>query len=220
MEIERVSFLSDTYRLEGRLAFTQGHTSASGIVICHPHPQYGGSMDNNVVHALFEGFSSRGYVALAFNFRGVGMSEGAYGDGTGEHTDVIAALNFLERLPQVKGQGLGLSGYSFGAWVGLKACVEDLRVKCVGMVSPPIGMLAFDFLEGYETPVIIVSGDEDQFCMSKDVEQLLQLPSGPKEWKVITGADHFYFTKAREASEYICQRFVHYLPPGNIRIQT
>jgi alpha/beta superfamily hydrolase len=212
MEREKVYFVSDSYKLEGFLAYRQKHVPAPGIVICHPHPQFGGSMDNNVVQALLQGFASRGYVALAFNFRGVGMSEGMYGGGAGEQRDVKAALDFLEGLPQTQGKRLGLSGYSFGAWVGLNVSIKDRRVQCVGAVSPPVSMFPFDFLEGYGRPVIIVSGDQDQFCAPGDMDRLLNALSGPKEWNVLSGEDHFYFYKAQEASEYICQKFPYFLP--------
>jgi alpha/beta superfamily hydrolase len=214
MEREQVSFISDQYRLEGVLSYMRESVPAPGIVICHPHPQYGGSMDNNVVHALLHSFSSAGYIALAFNFRGVGRSQGMFGGGEGEQRDVKAALDFLEGLPHTKGQGLGFAGYSFGAWVGLQISVTDSRVRCVGVVSPPVSIFPFNFLNGYERPVIVLCGDRDPFCAPADIEYLLTTVSGPKEWKVLTGADHFYVDEAREASEYICRRFPQYLPPA------
>ena len=79
--------------LQGILGYEDEQAAGPGVLICHPHPQYGGSMDNNVVWALFDVFTRRGYVAVAFNFRGVGRSGGRHEDGEGEILDVKGVLD-------------------------------------------------------------------------------------------------------------------------------
>ena len=89
--------------------------AAPGAVICHPHPMYGGSMDNNVVEAIIAAMWRRGYATLRFNFRGVGASEGEYDGGEGEAEDARAAVEFLAAQPDIDRGAIALAGYSFGA---------------------------------------------------------------------------------------------------------
>ena len=104
-------------RLEGMLREGAGK---GGVVICHPHPLYGGSMWNNVVDALETGFFEAGFSTLRFNFRGVGASSGRYDEGEGETRDVEAACRHLEEHTGGGGRFV-LAGYSFGAWVAARA---------------------------------------------------------------------------------------------------
>src|SRR5512143_822587 len=132
-----VSFSSGSLRLAGRLATPTGARGAA--VICHPHPLYGGSMDNNVVAALERSLQAAGYATLAFNFRGVGGSDGGYGDFDGECDDARAALAFLRArggAPEIV-----LAGYSFGAMVALRVGWADAEVDRLIAVAPPLTML-------------------------------------------------------------------------------
>ena len=103
----RVSFPSGDLSLEGAL-HVAGATPAPAVVVCHPHPQYGGDMDNNVVLAACSALASAGITALRFNFRGVADSDGAFDQGQGEQDDVRAALAHLGSLSEVDGGALGL----------------------------------------------------------------------------------------------------------------
>ena len=107
---EKISFLSDGYEIEGLL---EKSSLQKGVVITHPHPLYGGDMHNNVVVAMARVYRQKGYTTLRFNFRGVGNSQGSYGDGVGEQEDVRAAISYLAGLSTLK---IDLAGYSFGAW--------------------------------------------------------------------------------------------------------
>ena len=112
---ERVTISGPDVNLEGRLAMGDG---VSGVVITHPHPLYGGTMDNNVVWTAVRAFQARHWSTLRFNFRGVGLSSGEYGDGIAEMADVQAALSFLRS----RQSGPPLSGGLFlrrrGGWTG------------------------------------------------------------------------------------------------------
>lgn len=111
-----VSFPSGDITLEGQLHLPDT-IPASGIVVCHPHPQYGGDMQNNVVEALCETAAANGVGALRFNFRGTGRSEGRYDNGIGEQEDVRAALAYLRDVPEVDAARVALAGYSTApAW--------------------------------------------------------------------------------------------------------
>jgi alpha/beta superfamily hydrolase len=97
MQEIQVSFRSGDLRLEGLLASPCANAPAA--VVCHPHPAYGGSMDNNVVDAILAAMWQAGYATLRFNFRGVGASEGEHDAGPGEVDDAVAAMAFLLASP-------------------------------------------------------------------------------------------------------------------------
>ena len=104
-------------RLEALLALPE--SPRAGLVVCHPHPLYGGDMHNPVVVRASEVAQGLGLATLRFNFRGVGASTGVHDEGKGEQDDVLAALDMLAaRLPA--GRQVGLAGYSFGSWVSAR----------------------------------------------------------------------------------------------------
>jgi alpha/beta superfamily hydrolase len=98
MKETRVSFLSGELLLEGILATPQGVGPFPAVIVCHPHPVYGGSMDNSVVYSLSEALTEASFVSFRFNFRGVGESQGEFGQGIGEQVDVEAAISFVSPL--------------------------------------------------------------------------------------------------------------------------
>ena len=170
-------------------------------------------MDNNVVWALCDAFVERGYVAVAFNFRGVGSSGGRHEDGEGEILDVLGVLDWLEALPETKGFGLGVLGYSFGAWVGLRAATRDARVRCVGAVAPPVAMYPFSFLKDLIAPLFVVSGSRDAYCPTEGKESLCSELPKEVNWKILEGADHFFGNCEKEAAGYLVDGFGRHLPP-------
>jgi len=185
---EPVSFPSGDLTLVGALHRPQG-LGLPGVAVCHPHPLFGGDMENNVVVALCRALAGGGMVALRFNFRGVGESGGSYGGGFEEAQDARAALNLVAGLSEVDGDRLGLAGYSFGALVALSAAEE--RVHALAAVSPPVGGLDLTSFR-WGIPTLLVSGDRD------DVSPPLRLPEiaaslGPRcEIRSVAGADHFW----------------------------
>ena len=165
-------------------------------------------MDNNVVHALFGEFARRGFVALAFNLRGTGRSEGSYEGGEGEVEDVEAALDWLGSQSRVRGDCLGVLGYSFGAWVGLQAAIRrQPEVRCAGAVAPPVALFAFGFLSCFNGSFFFVSGDQDSYCPAEKKSVLLSGPAGKRECRVVAGTDHFFWDRESEAAGYLCDRF-------------
>jgi len=112
---ESISFLSESYQLEGLL---DKSSIDNGVVITHPHPLYGGDMNNFIVDLIVRAYQKKGFTTLRFNFRGTGKSQGNYDDGTGEQEDVRAAIATLSKMDIKK---IDLAGYSFGAWVNALA---------------------------------------------------------------------------------------------------
>ncbi len=169
-------------------------------------------MDNNVVWGLFDAFVERGYVAVAFNFRGVGSSGGRHEEGEGEVSDVLGVLDWLEALPETKGFGLGILGYSFGAWVGLRAATQDARVRCAGAVAPPVAMYSFSFLEDLGAPLFVVSGGQDTFCPPEGKDALCSELTKQVGWTILDGVDHFFWGREKEAARHLLEGFSEHLP--------
>src|SRR5438552_10187708 len=141
--------------LEARLALPASPTA--GLVLCHPHPLYGGDMENPVVVRAAEVGSETGLSTLRFNFRGVGRSAGAYAQGKGEQDDLRAALAMLRsRLPQ--GRPLGLAGYSFGAWIAAGVTGPALPLAGLCLIAPPLAMFDFGTLDGADLHILLVAG--------------------------------------------------------------
>jgi alpha/beta superfamily hydrolase len=162
-------------------------------LFCHPHPLYGGTMNNKVTYRSAKGALAAGLAALRFNFRGVGRSTGKYEKGVGERSDVAALLGWLQaKFPALP---LALAGFSFGAWVGLQVGCQDPRVRALIGLGLPLNSYDFDFLIGNEKPCLIVIGTRDQFCPRDRMDELARRlpPSSAVAW--IDEADHFFASR-------------------------
>ena len=165
-------------------------------LVCHPHPLGGGTIHNKVVYHAMKALNSFGFPVLRFNFRGTGLSEGSHDNGRGEHDDVRAALDWLDRefnLPIL------FAGFSFGANVGLRATCGDPRVK--GQIALGIPVHAegrdyhYDFLQRCLAPKLFISGDRDQYGPVAQVEAVAKSAPPPAELVWIPEADHFFVGK-------------------------
>ena len=181
-----IVFNSDSFEIEGRLA--QGDRQI-GVVVSHPHPRYGGDMHNNVVTAVCRTYQKIGATTLRFNFRGVGGSQGNYGDGIGEQEDIRAAVAFLTDNGIRR---IDLAGYSFGAWVNALAVKDGLKVDNMIMVSPPVAFIDFNSLATLGNLKLIITGNRDDIAPADMVEKLYPAWNPQASFEVIDGADHFY----------------------------
>ncbi len=196
-----VTFPSGDVTLEGRLSVP--NPAAPAVVICHPHPAYGGSMENNVVYAVRDAATGLGLTALIFNFRGVGRSGGS---STGELTDardVGAATDFIAAKPDLSPAAIYLIGYSYGAWVGIFHAVSDARIAAWVAISPPTGMFDFSYLKASPVPKLIVCGDADDFVSMDELDRVYDRLAEPKRRTTIHGADHFYWGHERSLAEEV-----------------
>ena len=198
MSIERVSIQS-AYAIEGVL---KKNRKEACVVICHPHPLYCGNMHNNVVDAIEEGFSSKGFTTLKFNFSGVGMSGGFYDEGEGEVADLIASWDFLKaRLDD--DAYIMLAGYSFGAWICSKAAVKVNNIAAMFLVAYPFAFYETTELKQFNKKIYFVGGEYDYIS---PVDALLkfykEFPVVEKYLKIIP-TDHFYGRKEQEIIEFI-----------------
>ena len=202
-------FHSGSLTLEGVLCIPEEGGPRPAVIVCHPHPLYGGSMENNVVNCLYSALNEESLISFKFNFRGVGKSEGYFSDGVGEQDDVISAISFINALSEVDPERMGLIGYSAGAAFALPVGCENPRIKSLGAISPPLAMFDFGFLKGCIKPKIMISGSRDDFTPAgRFVEFCQDLPS-PIDYDFIEGADHFWWgyepEMARKAAAFFAK---------------
>jgi len=184
-------------RLECMLKIpSPGSEGAGAAVICHPHPLFGGTLHNKVVHAAAEALVLAGLPTLRFNFRGAGGSSGAHDGGRGEQDDLITMIDHLEaRYP---GRPLVLAGYSFGAYVMLQVACRDGRGDALVGIGLPLTMMPFDFLAGCDRPLTIIQGDRDLFGpLPLVMARAATLPQGARV-VAVPGAAHNFAGRLEE----------------------
>ncbi|MGH2693105.1 MAG: alpha/beta hydrolase [Actinomycetota bacterium] len=198
----------DGISLEGELRAADG-TPRGTAVLCHPHPEHGGSKDHPILWAIRNDLAAhRGLAVLAFNFRGVMGSEGTYGGGEAELADVAAAVDTVRE--EAEGPSI-LVGWSFGAWIALRHALVDERIAAIVLVAFPIGSRATSTnrpmpelgdLERLPIPTLLVAGDDDPFCPLDGMRNLSGwIPNA--ETLVIEGTDHFFGRRERELASSI-----------------
>lgn len=190
--------------LEARLALPPG--ASHGVVICHPHPLYGGDMDNPVVVRVAEVCAALGLATLRFNFRGVGGSTGAHGGGRAEAIDVDTARRHLAGALGPP-SAVALAGYSFGAAVVAAVAAESPDVAGVALIAPPLGLpdyAAFPRLDGLGRRLLLVAGSRDPYCPRESLEQLGRTVPGAVV-RVIAEADHFFLGKLFPLGEVVAE---------------
>lgn len=193
--------------IEGQYRPQQKNSSGEPIVvILHPHPQHGGTMDNKVVFCLYKTFVNLGFNTLRFNFRGVGFSEGEYGQGEGELSDAAAALDWLQGI-NPNSSSCWVAGFSFGAWIGMQLLMRRPELERFVAISPPANMYDFSFLAPCPVSGLILQGDQDEIVPQPSVSQLAQRLSNQRgleiDYKIIEGADHFYRGHLEELSQQV-----------------
>ncbi|QHQ34823.1 alpha/beta hydrolase [Algicella marina] len=181
-------------RLEGRY-HPQKNKDAPVAIILHPHPQFGGTMNNKVVYNLHYAFHEMGFTVLRFNFRGVGRSQGEYDQGVGELSDAASALDYLQALnPNAK--GCWVAGFSFGAWIGMQLLMRRPEIQGFISVAPPANMYDFSFLAPCPSSGLIINGSGDRVVPPADIvslsDKLKQQKGITITHEVIEGAGHFF----------------------------
>jgi alpha/beta superfamily hydrolase len=197
-----LSIPSEGLSLEAVLHVPLGLQPPGLLVVCHPHPLYGGSMDNNVVAALCESALQEGMAALRFNFRGVGASGGSHDNGEGEQLDVLAALVFAADLPG--GRSIGLAGYSFGAATAAAGCRRASALpQALVLVSPPLRTPDPARYQAGPSRRLFLTGDSDAVCPRQTLEALAEEITPPAICSVVEGADHSWFGYETELRDIV-----------------
>ena len=172
-------------------------------LVCHPHPEGGGTMHNKVVFRIAQALGDLGMPTLRFNFRGVGRSTGEYDYGRGEADDIRLALDWL--AGQYPGAQLCLAGFSFGAWVGLPVGCADPRVTRLVGVGVPVRLLAQDALVGCAKPKLIIQGERDEYGPLEALRPWYAALAEPKALVVVPGADHFFAAQQQALRDAIVE---------------
>jgi alpha/beta superfamily hydrolase len=176
--------------LEARIEGPEHGQAREACVVCHPHPLYGGTMHNKVVHRLARGLRRSGSVVLRFHFRGVGKSQGVYDRGIGEVEDARAAMAWLRaRYP---GLPLALAGFSFGAKVILRLGCEAQGVSRLIALGTPTRGGGIEHLARCPTPKVFIQSTRDEFGPKMELEAAFSAFSEPKRLVWIEAADHFF----------------------------
>lgn len=182
-------------RLEGRYHPHKGMRDAPIAIILHPHPQFGGTMNNRVVYNLHYQFHNMGFNVLRFNFRGVGRSQGEYDQGVGELSDAASALDYLQSMNQ-NAKHCWVAGFSFGAWIGMQLLMRRPEITGFISVSPPANMYDFSFLAPCPASGLVINGSGDRVAPPQDTVTLVNKLHEQKGITIthqeVEGAGHFF----------------------------
>lgn len=177
------------------------HDGQPIAIVCHPHPLYGGSMSNKVVHIVANTLVGLGVATLRFNFRGVGKSEGEFADGLGEVQDLIALADwFRAKYPH---SPLWLAGFSFGAYVAARAQPE-LSAQRLLLIAPPVSMFDFRELGQIEAEqFMVIQGGKDEVIEPEAVSRWVQEQGTAPLFHWMTSADHFFHGRLNRLRDII-----------------
>lgn len=164
-------------------------------VCCHPHPLFGGTLTNKVIHTVARAFTAAGAATVRFNFRGVGASAGVHDAGRGECDDLAAVVSWARaRWP---GVALWLGGFSFGAWVSLRA-QASLDPALLVSVAPPVGRWDFSDVVAPRCAWLVVQGLRDELVNADAVAEFVSRFGGAVSWAPVADADHFFHGRLHE----------------------
>jgi uncharacterized protein len=201
-------------RIEARYHHESRPDSPIAMVL-HPHPQFGGTMNNQIVYHLYYMFAERGFSVLRFNFRGVGRSQGFFDNGPGELADAASALDWLQ-LQNPDARSCWIAGVSFGTWIAMQLLMRRPEIDGFICVAPPANLYDYSFLAPCPSSGLLANGDKDRVVPSAAVAELAaktKVQRGIKlEHAIIPGANHFFEGKVDDlvavAGPYVDRRMV------------
>ena len=206
-------------RIEGRYHHSE-HKNAPIVMVLHPHPLYGGTMNNKIVYRLYHTFVEQGFSVLRFNFRGVGKSQGTYDEGIGELSDAATALDWLQgQNPDAP--TCWIAGFSFGAWISMQLLMRRPELEGFVAVSPPANLYDFSFLAPCPCAGLITQGDKDDVVSENLVSKMVEKLGNHADYRVINGADHYYRGQEEELgdiiSDYVQKRMDDFVMTRKVR---
>jgi alpha/beta superfamily hydrolase len=221
-----VFFSGPAGRIEGR--YTQALDKKAPVaLVLHPHPLYGGTMNNKVVYSAYKSFVDQGFTTLRINFRGVGRSQGTFDNGVGELTDAATALDWLQ-INNPLASTYFVAGFSFGSWICMQLIMRRPEITNFIAISPPVNKYDFSFLSPCPIPGLIVQGDKDSIVSEEAVVDLVERLSKQKHsdigYKTIHGADHFFRERLDELEqvlgEYMQEKTAHKASDNSTKAET
>lgn len=204
-----VIFNGPAGRIEARYHHNKEAGSAIALVL-HPHPQFGGTMNNPIVHKLHYMFAERGFSVMRFNFRGVGRSQGLFDNGAGELSDAAAALDWLQTYNR-EARTCWIAGVSFGAWISMQLLMRRPEIKGFMSIAPLAKHYDFSFLAPCPSSGLFVNGADDAVTPPEAVEALVKKLKTQKgitiDHTVMENANHFFANRIDELGE-VCGKYL------------
>ncbi|PIW30689.1 MAG: alpha/beta hydrolase [Rhodospirillales bacterium CG15_BIG_FIL_POST_REV_8_21_14_020_66_15] len=201
-------------RIEGRYHHAKDPNAPVALLL-HPHPEYGGTMNNRVVYAMYQAFVKRGFSTLRFNFRGVGRSQGKFDNGQGELSDAATALDWMQGH-NPNASTCWIAGFSFGAWVAMQLMMRRPEISGFISASPPASIYDFSFLAPCPASGLLIHGKADEVVPVGSVDKLVEKLSAQKnieiDYRTVDKCDH-YFSEHLDAllkhvEDYLDKRLV------------
>ena len=200
-----VIFTGPAGRLEGRYHPAKQKNAPIAMVL-HPHPQFSGTMNHQIIYQCYYAFVRRGFSVLRFNFRGVGRSQGSFDHGTGELSVVVSALDWEQPI-NPEARACWVAGFSFGAWIGMQLFMRRPEVEGFISIAPPANLYDFSLLAPGPSSCLIVHGEKDAVVPPKDVNTLVEKLKTQKgiviDQHIIPGANHFFDGKLEPLMESV-----------------
>jgi alpha/beta superfamily hydrolase len=188
--IESVFVPGPAGRLEGLIEEPEDAAPREIALVCHPHPQHGGTMHNKVVYRMARGLRRAGAVVMRFNYRGVNLSQGSYDHGEGELEDARACLAFIrDRYPDLP---FTLAGFSFGSRIVLRLGCGGVGARRIVAAGFPSIFKDRSYLDGCTVPRIFVQSSNDQYGPIMEIDPIVQALPEPKRLIVVEAQDHFF----------------------------
>lgn len=207
VEKELIFIRNNEIELEAEYFQSKDNQKHPVVIICHPHPQYGGNMHNNVVSGIYNNLIKNTISCLRFNFRGVGRSSGNHSDGTGELSDVKACIDFL--IKDKNYESIIICGYSYGAAIGCS--VINYSDKIIGYIaiSFPFDFMGSKYkdLSQSSKPKLFIQGNQDTVAFYEKFEENYNFYHDPKRKKIINGADHFYWNYEQQVADEVLKYY-------------
>ena len=214
-----VIFTGPAGRIEGRYQKGRGEAPPIALIL-HPHPLFGGTMNNRVCYELYNLFGRKGFSILRFNFRGVGRSQGEYDQGQGELADAATALDYLQQLNPAA-PFAWVAGFSFGSWIGMQLLMRRPEIAGFLSISAPANLYDFSFLAPCPSSGLVVHGELDKVCAPEETKTMVERTRTQKgrkiDFEVIPSADHFFETHAEQmiasSERYLDMRLAERIAP-------
>ena len=193
-QVKEIVFTGPDGKLVGKYKKGQSLNPPVALIL-HPHPLYGGTMNNPVVLEIFNIFDQLGFSTFRFNFRGVGKSQGSYDDGEGELTDAATAMDWVQ-TQNPSATHCWVAGFFFGSWIGMQLMMRRPEIKGFISLSAPAITRVFAFLAPCPSSGLFIHGSDDEIVPSLALSRVLEKISIQKgaviKDIIIQGADHFF----------------------------